>query len=77
MTTVQIELPDDLARQAKEAGLLSPQALESLLRDQLRKRAGQALQEIWARMPAEEATPQIEQEIVEVVRAERRKRRTP
>lgn len=75
MTTVQIELPDELARQAQEAGLLSPETLESLLRDQLRKRAGQALREIWARMPAEEATPQIEQEIVEVVRAERRKRR--
>lgn len=77
MTTVEIELPDELARQAKEAGLLAPEKLESLLRDQLRKRAGEALHEIWERMPAEEVTPEIEQEIVTAVRAARREPSAP
>ena len=77
MTTIEIELPEDLARRAKEAGLLTPDAMESMLRERLRKQAGEALREMWARMPREELTPEIEKEIVEevrAVRAERRKR---
>lgn len=35
MTTVQITLPDQLAQEARRAGLLSQAALEKLLRDQL------------------------------------------
>jgi hypothetical protein len=31
MTTVQIELPDAMARAALDAGLLTPQALQQLL----------------------------------------------
>jgi hypothetical protein len=79
MTTVQINLPDELARDAQAAGLLTPEALEQILREQLRKRAGEELRAMWKRMPAEELTPEIEQEIVEevrAVRAERRKRTT-
>jgi hypothetical protein len=77
MTTVQIDLPDELARDAQAAGLLTSEALEQILREQLRKRAGAELRALWDRMPAEELTPEIEQEIVEevrAVRAERRKR---
>ncbi len=77
MTTVKIELPEELARKAREAGLLVPEAIESMLREQLRKQAGAALRDMWARMPSEELTPEIEKEIVEevrAVRAERRKR---
>jgi hypothetical protein len=77
MTTVQINLPDELARDAQAAGLLTPEALEQMLREQLRRRAGVELRAQWARTPAEELTPQIEQEIVadvRAVRAERRKR---
>jgi len=75
MTTVEIELPEDLARRAKEAGLLTQEALESMLRERLRMQAGEALREMWARMPREELTPEIEQEIVEEVRAYRAERR--
>ena len=39
MTTLQIELPDVTANAARAAGLLTPQALERLLTDALRKRA--------------------------------------
>jgi hypothetical protein len=77
MTTVQIQLPDELAQDAQTAGLLTPEAIERLLREQLKKQAGEALQDMWARMPPEELTPEIElmiDEEVQAVRAERRKR---
>jgi len=75
VTTVKIELPEELARRAEEAGLLTPEAIESMLRERLRQDAGEALREMWARMPREELTPEIEQEIVEEVRALRAERR--
>ena len=36
VATVRITLPDDLARDLTEAGLLEPQVIESILRDRLR-----------------------------------------
>ena len=77
MTTVQITLPDELAQKADSAGLLSAQAMEAMLREQLRRRAGEALHDIWQRQPAEEVTQeeldQLAQEVRQV-RAERRRR---
>ena len=75
MTTVQITLPDELAQKAASAGLLSPEAMELMLREQLRRRAGEALRAMWERMPPDELTPEIEQEIVAEVRAARAERR--
>ncbi len=37
MTTIQIELSEDTAKAAREAGLLTPQALERLLNDALKR----------------------------------------
>lgn len=74
MTTVQIQLPDDLAQDAQAAGLLTPEALERLLREQLRKQAGERLREAWQRLP-DELTPEIEQMIDEEVRTARAERR--
>jgi len=73
MTTLELilNLPDELAQQAKSAGLLTPDAIESMLREQLRKQAGEQLRVLWARMPDEELTPEIEQEIVDEVRTVR------
>ena len=68
MTTVQITVPDEVAQKAATAGLLSPMAMEAMLRDQLRRRAGEQLQMMWRRVPLEELTPEVEQEIVEEVR---------
>jgi len=76
MTTVQITLPDDLAREAANAGLLSAEAIEAMLREQLRRQAGGMLQAMWLRGPREELTPELEQEIVEEVRKARAERRT-
>jgi hypothetical protein len=77
MTTVQIQLPDELAQDAQAAGLLTSEAMASMLRERLRKQAIEALRATWERMPPEELTPEIEQMIndeVRAVRAERRKR---
>ncbi len=75
MTTFQIELPDDLAQKAASAGLLSAEAMEAMLREQLRRYAGEALESMWRRGPQEELTPEIEQEITQEVRKVRAERR--
>ncbi len=79
MTTLELKLnlPDELAQRAQRAGLLTPEAIEAMLREQLRRQAGEQLRATWARMPQEELTPAIEQEIIEAVRevrAEQRKK---
>lgn len=77
MTTIQIQLSDDLAQDAQAAGLLTPDAIERLLRERLRLQAGDALRAMWNHMPAEALTPEIEEMIneeVQAVRAERRQR---
>jgi hypothetical protein len=76
MTTLELtlNLPDDLAQRAQNAGLLTSTAIESMLCEQLKKRAGENLRAMWARTPREELTPEIEQEIVEEVRAVRAER---
>lgn len=75
MTTVQITLPDELVQKATSAGLLSAEAMEAMLREQLRRRAGEALHAMWQRPPQEDLTPQIEQEIIDEVRKVRAERR--
>ena len=75
MTTVQISLPDELAQNAQAAGLLTPEAVEAMFRERLKKQAGETLRAIWERMPQEELTPEIEQMIVDEVRAVRAEKR--
>ena len=78
MATIQLTLPDDLAKKATEAGLLSADAIQEMLREQLLRRAGVSLREIRSRVPREEMTPEIEAEIaaaVQAYRVERRARR--
>jgi hypothetical protein len=71
MTTVHIDLPDQLVQQARSAGLLDPQKMEALLRSQLRREAFESLRAVHDRLPAEELTPETEQEIVDTVRGVR------
>jgi hypothetical protein len=70
MTTIQLTLPDDLAKKAADAGLLSAEAIQEMLQEKL-LRAGESLQEIRRRMPNEELTAAIEQDVVEAVQAYR------
>jgi hypothetical protein len=75
MTTIQLSLPDELAQKATKAGLLSAEAIQDMLRELLRRQAGETLREAWSRLPKEELTPEIEQEVVEAVRAYRAEQR--
>jgi hypothetical protein len=78
MTTVQLTLPDDLAQQAKAAGLLTPEALERMLAAALRRRqAVDELLKVADRVEAAGIPPMSMEEInaeVKAARAERRKR---
>lgn len=76
MTTVQITLPDQLAQEAAQAGLLAPPRVERWLREQLKaERVG----ELFAAIERMNATPtpsatspdEIAQEMT-AMRAERR-----
>jgi len=78
MTTIQIELPDAMAQAAREAGLLTPQALERLLNDALkRKQAADSLLSIADRVAAAGIEPMSMDEInaeVKAARADRKQR---
>lgn len=77
MTTFQIELPDSTAQAARAAGLLTPQALDRLLTQALRRReAANSLLSIADRVAAAGIAPMSMQEInaeVKAARSERRK----
>lgn len=74
VTTIQINPPDQLAQEAQIAGLVTREAIEAMLREQLKKQAGEKLIEFWNDLPAEKLAPEIEQEIVGEVRAGRQRR---
>jgi hypothetical protein len=78
MTTIQIELPDATAQAARKAGLLTPQALDRLLTDALkRQEAADSLLSIADRVAAAGIEPMSMEEInaeVKAARAERRQR---
>lgn len=77
MSTLELELnlPDDLAQRAQNAGLLTSDAIKSMLCQELKKRARENLHAMWTRMPRRGLTLELEQDIAEVVRAERAERR--
>lgn len=76
MTTIQIELPDATAQRAREAGLLTPQALERLLTDALRRQQTvENLLEIADRVADAGVAPMSMEEIDAEVKAERMERR--
>ena len=78
MTTLEIkfDLPDRLAREAKEAGLLTPGALSDLVREAMRRRAAQTLLAGSARASQSGTAELSLTEIQAEVRAVRRERTT-
>jgi hypothetical protein len=78
MTTIQIDLPDATARAAREAGLLTPQALDRLLNDAIKRRqATDSLLTIADRIEEAHIEPMTMEEIdaeVKAVRAGHRQR---
>lgn len=76
MTTVQINLPDQLAQEAKQAGLLSEAALAKLLREQLQARRQDAFFSALERMEQVTEPPAMSPEdVAEEIRAMREERR--
>ena len=76
MTTIQIELPDATAQAARDAGLLTPQALDRLLTDALkRQEAADSLLSIADRVAAAGIEPMSMEEINAEVKADRAERR--
>ena len=72
MTTVKFELPDDLAKRAQAAGILSSANMQQLVEEAVRCQASVALRTMWDQAsPTDELTPEIEQMINNEVRAVR------
>ena len=78
MTKIQIELPEATAIAAREAGLLTPQALDRMLTEAIRRRqAGDRLMIIADQIAGAGVEPMAMEDIdaeVKAVRAERRQR---
>jgi post-segregation antitoxin (ccd killing protein) len=75
MTEVTVTLPDELAARASDAGLLSDAAIQALLEDAMRRRAGRRLLEVAAQIHAAAIPPLTDAEIVAEVAAARAERR--
>jgi len=79
MTELKLTLSDRLARKAREVGLLSPKAIERLLREAVRRRAaGRELLSVADRVTAAGIPQMSAEEIqaeVDAVRKARRARR--
>ncbi len=76
MTKIQIELPDATAHAARDAGLLTSQALERLINDALRrKEAADWLLSIADRVAATGTPPMSMEEINAEVKATRTERK--
>jgi hypothetical protein len=75
VTTLEINLPDSLAKDAKEAGLLAPEAIERLIAEALRRRAFDELLSVADRVEAEGITPMSMDEINAEIKAYRLERR--
>jgi hypothetical protein len=75
VATVRITLPDDLARDLTESGLLEPQVIESILRDGLRATQRADLATIRAAVQANPSEPMTNDEINEEIAAYRAEQR--
>lgn len=77
MTTLELKLnlPDRLAKEARAAGLLTPEALSLLLKDAMRRRAAQTLLAGAARASQAGSKPISMEEIQAEVNAVRRARK--
>ncbi len=79
MTTLELKLnlPERLAQDAQAAGLLTPEAVAELLRDELKRRAGERLKESLRKIDQTNLPPLSAQDIqteIDFVRVERRRR---
>lgn len=77
MTSICIDLPDGLAREAEQAGLLSPGAIEQLIRDRLQTARVDQLFVAMDRMAGvDEPDAMSPEEVAEEIAALRARRRS-
>lgn len=74
---LKIALPDSLAQEAQAAGLLTPQAIERLLREEVRRHRVQELFEAADRLARLEQPPLTESEVEAEIMAVRSQKRAP
>jgi hypothetical protein len=72
---LKLNLPDSLAREAEAKGLLTPEAIESLLREEVRRRRVEQLFEAADRLAASGDPPLTDAEVEAEIQAARRNRR--
>lgn len=77
MTTLELKLslPDRLAEEAQAAGLLTPEAIESMLRETLRRQHVEELRQAMVTLAAADIPPMSVEEIKAEVKAYRNERR--
>ena len=75
MATLTIDLPDKLAEEARDAGLFAPGAIETMLRESLRRRAADGLFEAADKLAGAKFPTMTMAEIQEEVNAVRSQRR--
>lgn len=78
MTELTVTLPDELAKKAEAAGLLSSEGIERALREALRREAGRRFLEIAKDLQSSDTPPMTEDEIqaeIDAVRTARRAKR--
>jgi hypothetical protein len=76
MTTIQITLPDELAQEAEQAGLLSQESLEKTLRQQLKSKSFDQLAAMMDRISAVNDLPYMSpEEVAEEIRIMRAEKR--
>ncbi|MDH3209194.1 MAG: hypothetical protein OEM00_01240 [Burkholderiaceae bacterium] len=76
MTTVQITLPDALAQEVAQAGLLAPKMIERILRERLRTERIERMKAARATLAAEPLVPMTPEEIsaeIDAYRSEQRR----
>jgi len=75
MTTLKLNLPDELALRAQSAGFLSDAAIQKLLEEAIRRNVGYRLLEIGKRLHAANIALMSDEEVVAEVKAVRAARR--
>ena len=71
MTTLQLNLPDDLAQRAQSAGLPTDVSIQKLLEEAIRREAGRRLLNIAQKLHAANIPPLSDDEVVAEVKTVR------
>lgn len=72
---IKLDLPENIFKEAKEAGLLQPAEIERLLREELRRRRVDELFEAADKLAALSLPPLTEEELESEITAARKARR--